>query len=680
MRVAHPHLTRPAYRPDIDGLRAVAVLSVVGFHAFPELLHGGFIGVDVFFVISGYLISTIIFDSLEKGRFSLTEFYARRIKRIFPALIVVLVMSYCFGWLALFEDEYKQLGMHIAAGAGFVSNLVLWSESGYFDITADMKPLLHLWSLGIEEQFYIFWPLMGWLAWKSKLDYRALIFSVLLASFILNIYVVLDDAVAAFYSPQTRVWELAFGSVLAWYALKRKDTLTALSSARRTGISFLGFFLLLLGLVFITKKNNLPGWWALLPVIGSMLIIAAGARAYLNRTFLSYPITVWFGLISFPLYLWHWPLLSFAYIIEGGMPSLAIRSGAVITSIVLAWLTYTLIEKPVRRGAGGKFTVAILLCVMLAVGLVGARPTIESLQAAELYVKGMFSGKHKAQVNSSEPSARIMLLGDSHASHLFPGLQKEFGSDIADYSKNGCIPFYDVDRFDKRVRPGTCVKEINKALDCFEKSSQMQTIVLASMGPVYLTGEAFKEMGIDRVIGLGVTLVTNKEIADRWRIYELGMRNTFTRLSSYNKQIVFVLDVPELGFEPQKCNSGKAFTLFGFTFTIRHPLSSHCTLSRADYDSRTEKYREMVYNIAHDFPQITIFDPTDLLCDNSYCYYKFDDKILYKDFDHLSEEGSYYIARYLAPLIREKLFNITEQETEYGQKESGHSAQMKPVH
>jgi len=176
------------YRPDIDGLRAVAVLSVVVFHAFPELMKGGFIGVDIFFVISGFLISTIIFQNLDRGTFSFSEFYARRIRRIFPALLLVLIATYGFGWFALLADEYKQLGKHIVAGAGFVSNLVLWSEAGYFDNSAETKPLLHLWSLGIEEQFYIIWPFILWLGYKCKLRIAILIVALWVISFAINIY------------------------------------------------------------------------------------------------------------------------------------------------------------------------------------------------------------------------------------------------------------------------------------------------------------------------------------------------------------------------------------------------------------------------------------------------------------------------------------------------------------
>lgn len=168
------HLVHPKYRSDIDGLRAIAVLSVVAFHAFPGKIKGGFIGVDIFFVISGFLISTIIFSSLERDAFSFVDFYIRRIRRIFPALIVVLISCYVFGWFSLLDDEYKQFGQHVAAGAGFVSNLVLWHESGYFDVAAETKPLLHLWSLGIEEQFYIVWPLLLWAAWKKRFNFLSI--------------------------------------------------------------------------------------------------------------------------------------------------------------------------------------------------------------------------------------------------------------------------------------------------------------------------------------------------------------------------------------------------------------------------------------------------------------------------------------------------------------------------
>lgn len=386
------HLLHPKYRPDIDGLRAIAVLSVVGFHAFPGWVKGGFIGVDVFFVISGFLISGIIYENLDKGEFTLREFYARRIRRIFPALILVMVACLVFGWFALLTDEYKQLGRHIAGGASFISNFLLWQESGYFDNSAETKPLLHLWSLGIEEQFYIVWPLLLWLTWKRKFNFFAVTLAIAVGSFYLNVKGIKQDAVATFYSPITRFWELMCGGLLAWVTIYKKESLTGiklrldrfiLSNIYRNKevekgrtlanlSAFTGLALLAYGFSIIAKDFYFPGVWALVPVLAALLIISAGPAAWINRQILSTKVFVWFGLISYPLYLWHWPLLSFARIIENGTPSREIRVAAVVISIVLAWLTMKLIEKPFRFGnqkTGLK--VATLSGLMFAIGVSG---------------------------------------------------------------------------------------------------------------------------------------------------------------------------------------------------------------------------------------------------------------------------------------------------------------------
>jgi peptidoglycan/LPS O-acetylase OafA/YrhL len=336
------HLTHPKYRPDIDGLRAIAILSVVGFHAFPNWINGGFIGVDIFFVISGYLISSIIFDSLEHNHFSFFEFYSRRIKRIFPALILVLIACFAFGWFVLLADEYKQLGKHIAGGAGFIANFIFWNESGYFDNASDTKPLLHLWSLGVEEQFYIAWPVLLWFDWKQRLNMLTIVIAVGIISFALNIARINGGhTVAAFYSPQTRFWELLTGSLLAYATLRQWNSFPKLKHWLDTWLgkliyshppegdgrslrniqSLLGAALIAVGVFVIAKENHFPGWWAVLPTLGTVMIIAAGMQAWLNSAVLGNRMLVWFGLISFPLYLWHWPLLSFARIVESETPS-----------------------------------------------------------------------------------------------------------------------------------------------------------------------------------------------------------------------------------------------------------------------------------------------------------------------------------------------------------------------
>lgn len=368
--------SHPKYRPDIDGLRAIAVLAVVIFHAFPGRLQGGFIGVDIFFVISGFLISTIIFQNLDKSTFSFSEFYSRRIKRIFPALFLVLSSCFIFGWFALLSEEFKQLGKHIAAGSAFISNFVLWSEVGYFDNSAETKPLLHLWSLGIEEQFYIFWPLLLWIGWKLRLNLVLVTIVVAAISFLLNILNVFENPTATFFSPITRAWELLFGTLLAWVTLYRKESIVSKINEHKiisNILSILGIGLLGLGFLTINKSVTFPGFWAVIPVLGTVFIIAAGPRAWINKFILSNKIVVWFGLISFPLYLWHWPLLTLAKIVSVETLSIVSRLILVLISIVLAWITYKLIEKPFRSPAHSNLKVIGLIVAMSILGLLGLK-------------------------------------------------------------------------------------------------------------------------------------------------------------------------------------------------------------------------------------------------------------------------------------------------------------------
>jgi peptidoglycan/LPS O-acetylase OafA/YrhL len=383
-----PDLTHPKYRPDIDGLRALAVVSVMIFHAFPTALRGGFTGVDIFFVISGYLISTIIFKSLEVGEFSFLDFYSRRVRRIFPALAVVLVVTFILGWVILFPAEYKQLGKHIAGGAGFVSNFVLWGESGYFDAAAESKPLLHLWSLGIEEQFYIFFPLLAWWLWRTRLNALGLVILLGMISFALNIKYVHASPTMTFYMPQTRVWELLIGSTLALLVMDASSRMARLEESVGRFLqrviyrsdadvspavtlantkAWLGAFLLLVGFLRISKDLAFPGKWAILPTLGAALLIWAGPLAYVNRSLLSSRALVWVGKISYPLYLWHWVLLTYTRIVVGEGPSRSIRAAALALSVLLAWLTYRFIEKPLRFGGNGRRKTIALVFAMVAI-------------------------------------------------------------------------------------------------------------------------------------------------------------------------------------------------------------------------------------------------------------------------------------------------------------------------
>lgn len=390
MNLSSPY--KSSYRSEIDGLRAFAVLSVVAFHAFPSWLKGGFIGVDIFFVISGFLITSHIFENLDKGQFSFTDFFSRRIRRIFPALILVMASSLAFGWLALLADEFAQLGKHVASGAAFITNFILVDESGYFDNAAETKPMLHLWSLAVEEQFYIVWPLVLWLAWKRKFNLLTITILVTVISFYLNFRFVKLHPTETFFWPVGRFWELLSGSILAWLILYKSEVLNRLrlwidkflvrvihskeveadGSTTSNLMSFFGLLLLAYGVIRINESLSFPSKWALIPVLGAVLIIASGSKAWLNRIFLMNPIAVWFGLISYPLYLWHWPILSFLQIVEGEMPHRDARILAVLLAILLAWLTLKLVESPIRFGYLKRKLNAIVVAVILfSVGGVG---------------------------------------------------------------------------------------------------------------------------------------------------------------------------------------------------------------------------------------------------------------------------------------------------------------------
>jgi peptidoglycan/LPS O-acetylase OafA/YrhL len=557
-------LTHPKYRADIDGLRALAVLSVVGYHAAPSWVKGGFIGVDIFFVISGFLISTIIFENIQRNSFSFIEFYSRRIRRIFPALFIVLTACFAFGWFALFDDEFKQLGKHIAGGAWFISNFVLWNESGYFDNAASTKPLLHLWSLGIEEQFYIVWPLLLWAASKKKLNWFAIISTIVAVSFALNLYSAHYNAIADFYSPQTRFWELLVGSVLAYAALSKQKTSVffdqiAADAIRhiipiqakiqnnvvlRNCVSSLGILAVVASVMLITDDKRYPGAWALLPTLGTAMLIVAGTQTWINHRILANPVFVWFGLISYPLYLWHWPLLTFTRIFENETPKGVIRLEVIIISIVLSWMTFRLVELPIRSGKSNQSKSFILLVLMIVIGGVGyATYKLNGIQTRAFAQKGRalfeyryfydFDAADKAfwgkancfnlkdsyqfyEDNGCEKIAfpnrdKVFLLGDSLSAFLGLGLRSYLNSreiNLFQYSAGYCPPLFEDDTNER-------CSQINKHVRQMIKNEKPKILILFANYMSYSKSEIpfetfileqmleYQKLGVQKIILLG---------------------------------------------------------------------------------------------------------------------------------------------------------------------------------
>jgi peptidoglycan/LPS O-acetylase OafA/YrhL len=676
-----PRFPLLGYRPDIDGLRALAVLSVIGFHAFPTAVHGGFAGVDVFFVISGFLISNQILHRLERGDFTLSDFYARRVRRIFPALIVLLAACFALGWFALFANEYAQLGKHIAAGASFLSNFVLWQESGYFDTNSRLKPLLHLWSLGVEEQFYLIWPLTLLLTFRLRLKALAVVVTVLVASFALNIYYIGHDASGAFYLPVTRFWELMSGALLACAfsspkgSHRRPGDQPRYKQSHKEWASVTGLLLVIAAFWFLRERTAYPGTWALLPTFGAFLLLSAGPDAWVNRHIMANRGLVLIGLISYPLYLWHWSLLSFGDIVQSGSLSTRARFVIILASFVLATITYLLVERPIRFG--GKtpavaFGAAGFLIVAGVAGWVAFNAGGLPSRAANLASNFANDMIVPVSTYSSDGSCtlvaldqirnelclsvgrhpEILLAGDSHAIALNAGpFLGQVPLRTLLIATNSCLPFLDYVTFgpNERKQDKICTDLAKHTLEASRSHPEIRNVILSTRGPFYFSGAAFgveaqdpsrNNWKIEPVRGEDGG-ATNQERFLR------GYSQLISRLEEYGKTVTFVIDVPELGIEARTCIPGRPFT-------FAPPTVSPCTVLRTMVDQRQAEYRKIVRSLAADHPRLKVFDPLPLFCDETLCYGRDDAHLLYRDTNHLTVHGSQVVWKALLPSISQE--------------------------
>lgn len=608
--------THPAYRPDIDGLRAVAVLSVVAFHAFPAAVRGGFVGVDIFFVISGFLISSIILKSLDRDRFSFGDFYARRIRRIFPALIVVLVACFAFGWYVLLADEWETLGKHIGAGALFLSNVLLWDEVDYFDTSAGLKPLLHLWSLGVEEQFYLAWPLILFLAWRFRRAVPAVIATIFIASFLVNIGTVREHPAAAFYLPFARFWQLLSGSLLAYFTLLKGEPRPAVHARSNDLLSIAGAVLIVLAIFAINKGDAYPGWWALLPVSGAVLLIYAGPGALVNRTVLARRSMVFVGLISYPLYLWHWPLLSFARVIGHESPQLV--TALVVLSFLLAWATYRWVEVPIRlqkyrpdqtRPDQTRRVTQLLATAMTCLLLVGLG-TWKSLVPGRLDAVSRDIALARDDwdypgdgIVGNTGSGTILFFGDSYIRQYYPRV--ELLSQSAPWAdktvlfatEGGCAPFSGIERLGRNCN--------GWALDGYQLADRDEV----------------------EVIVLGASWLNVVERADYFRIDD-SSRNILDLHAPENDWVFSLLEDRIRGWVEQNKRvyiilahpDGEAANP-GTTIPDRlawKPVALHRTLSLRRHRERTAFIHDRLLLIAQN-TGATVIDPAPWLCQGDIC-------------------------------------------------------------
>ncbi|MDC3316047.1 acyltransferase [Candidatus Thioglobus sp.] len=638
------------YRPDIDALRGLSILLVVIFHVFPNIIPGGFIGVDVFFVISGYLITSIILTSIEKENFSIKDFYSRRIRRLFPALIIVLSVVLLVGWLVLFPDELKQLGEHIEYSAIYVLNYILIGEIGYFDVDTQYKPLVHLWTLAVEEQYYIFWPILLLLIVKQKIITPVFFVAlVLIASFLANIYYISNYQETVYFHTLTRAWQLASGSILAMMMIHKENP-------ERRWVALFGLFLILLSAIFLTEGSIYPGWLALFPTIGAMLFIAGNIR------FSHWGGMHGIGLISYPLYLWHWVVISFVTIYLGGNTNVVVMVGAVIFSLLLAWMTYKYIE-PVRYSKHALTTTGLFVLLIL-VGFLGLyannkdgipgrghldylekfsieftrTPAVDDL--CDQFVKSKLNEERLfdyCRSNNLKAEKYIAVIGDSHAHGSYSGISKiandnGYGTILLANSLCPTLIGFEWGKNEKEIV--LCRRKITQIMSVIKNDNKIDKVFIATRGPFYIHGEVGGRFSNESVNN-SLSQTTNDR--QTYSSFSKGLRILFKELKvlDHIDYIYYFLENPELDFLPKE-TVARPFDSWGLSSQERN-------MNKELYLKRMGKYRLIVKQVAGS-SNITVIDPISYLCDEGKCFSYKNGNFLYADADHFSVFGSNYVA------------------------------------
>jgi peptidoglycan/LPS O-acetylase OafA/YrhL len=625
------------YRPDIDGLRAVAVLSVVAFHAFPEVLKGGFIGVDVFFVISGYLISLIIFQGIHEKSFSFASFYARRICRIFPALILVLTVSLVMGWFYLLPDEYEQLGKHTTAGAGFFENFVLRKEAGYFD--SELKPLLHLWSLSVEEQYYLLYPLIIFVTYRLKLSLLMVISFIFICSLSANVIRIYEHPEGTFYFPYTRFWELLAGAILAYLKIhpwKQNPILLLRSSVDintvKSVCSFLGLTLLLISALSLSSEFAFPGAWAILPVLGSCLIIFAGSQSWVNRRFLSSKFMVFIGLISYPLYLWHWPLLTFGRIITDNALGTSQVAGIVFISFLLAAFTQKFVENPIRFGKKNNVKsmpwinskVAGLVSMVIIIGSMGHIIKKNDGLPARF---NAYPEKHPSEYDEHDQHANITIIsktdrgelslitiqsinkksalfvGDSNAHQYYPRVSELIYTAAPHKSRSaiffigsGCFPA--AVQYTNKYRH--CKGLSERAYEAAKERNEIDTVIYAASWNEYFAN-AYLSKSIN---GFSDTH------AFRVKLFDI-LKEDMKKYIALGKKVYLVLSIPNnAALNPKRLFAKRS--IYGTSAYVGQGVLR--SLLEKDYGEIQRNLELIAGEIG-----VRIIDPKNFLCDKNYC-------------------------------------------------------------
>lgn len=622
------------FRGDIQGLRAIAVLSVVVFHAFPGALPGGYVGVDIFFVISGFLITRIILEDIGADRFSLAQFYRRRIRRIFPALAALLTACLIAGYFLEGPSGYEELGQTVAATAVFASNIAFWRASGYFDGAAELKPLLHTWSLAVEEQFYVLYPPLIYVL--AKFDRRRLatyLSLLLLASLAISETLVRAAPAAAFYLTPSRGFELLIGAIVALRTLPALISPTTRRVASLAGLALIGASLLL-----FSSRTAFPGLAALMPCLGTALVIHAGMQAEsAGGRLISWPPLQSVGDVSYSLYLWHWPILVYCRFWLAEAPGYIPAAVAVCAALVAAYACYSFIERPFLkaqlrgRSVLGLGATMIAVFAVLGSGLfllqgIPARfaPSAQVLFGFDDDVNPL---RHKC--HNDRPPVRaftsncvfgagsatpdLAVWGDSHGAELavaLGGRAKEVGRSVMEITSSACPPAL---QFVSKERPW-CPAQNQTTLRGLTGDSRIKTVVLTTNAFAY------------------------ENRASLLRGYEATVR----ALVAAQKHVILLLQIPTMRDDPPE-RIGMAVA------NGKDPAKTG--RNRRDFDAANAAWRDFQLALRDKYAT-DVADPAAFLCDDNLCR-SFDKSagVLYFNHDHLSVSGAAFVSRQMADTI-----------------------------
>ena len=657
------------YRPEIDGLRAVAIIPVLLFHAGFAGFSGGFIGVDVFFVISGYLVTGIIFAEIQAGRYSVWGFYERRARRILPALFTMTLACLPFAWMWMLPDDFRRFSASLLSVLGFASNFFFLSESGYFDISSELKPLLHTWSLAVEEQFYIVLPLLFWLLrkWPTR-SIANLIIGLSVSSLVLAHLWSTSFPEANFYLLPTRFWELGAGTIIALTRYGEQPNKGPFAEL----MGLLGLAMIAASVAFLSESNGLPGFLSLLPVLGTCLIIVFANGSTLAGQLLSHRPIVFIGLISYSLYLWHQPLFAFARLrlFEGAGEWVSI---AILFAVFpLSYVSWRWIETPFRRRGRGfsrsQITSAVAApLILIGFGTIGVASDGAPWRLAPAVVALAGWSKDKNPIGDACNSARrrfitpdkacdygttppytVALLGDSHANRLAPVLAKKLGAlgiGMKQMTYGGCVPapgYYRSDRTD------SC-SEFNEMVRNYIMSNpDIQIVVMNARWTQKLLGTEYygnspqparAETSYAIPIGKPATYATSPDrIPDIGKIY----RNAIQAYLDAGKKVALVYPEPEAGWDvPTYAAKLELFNVAG-----RRPISTGFDA----FQKRNRAAYEQLDMIS-DQPALLRVYPAEIFCNigaMERCMSELDGKPLYFDDDHFTSIGAEMMAQKIA--------------------------------